>query len=66
MADCGTLLRERVTLKCGSIDRIFSQAYVPKLQSGSMPVRRPVTLSKELTGELGGNLFGIAWPISGV
>ncbi len=33
MADYGTLLREQVTLKCRSIDRIFLQAYVPKLQS---------------------------------
>src|SRR5882724_5164522 len=33
MADYGTLLRDHVTLKCGSIDRIFLQAYVPKLQS---------------------------------
>ena len=27
------LLRDHVTLKCRSIDRIFLQAYVPKLQS---------------------------------
>ena len=33
MADYFTLLRDRVTLKCGSIDRIFLQAYVPKLQT---------------------------------
>src|SRR2546427_9038632 len=33
MADYSTLLRDHVTLKCGSIDRIFMQAYVPKLQS---------------------------------
>jgi hypothetical protein len=33
MADCATLLRDHVTLKCRSIDRIFLQAYVPKLQS---------------------------------
>ena len=33
MADYATLLREHVTLKCRSIDRIFLQAYVPKLQS---------------------------------
>src|SRR6266849_2624698 len=33
MADYGTLLRDRVTLKCGSIDRIFLQGYVPKLQT---------------------------------
>jgi hypothetical protein len=33
MADCATLLRDHVTLKCRCIDRIFLQAYVPKLQS---------------------------------
>ena len=33
MADSATLLRDHVTLKCRSIDRIFLQAYVPKLQS---------------------------------
>jgi hypothetical protein len=33
MADYATLLRERVTLQYRSIDRIFLQAYVPKLQS---------------------------------
>src|SRR5439155_24540094 len=33
MADYATLLRTHVTLKCRSIDRIFLQAYVPKLQS---------------------------------
>jgi len=33
MADYSTLLREHVTLNCRSIDRIFMQAYVPKLQS---------------------------------
>jgi hypothetical protein len=33
MADYATLLRDHVTLKCRSIDRIFLQAYVPKLQS---------------------------------
>jgi hypothetical protein len=33
MADYFTLLRDRVTLKYGSIDRIFLQAYVPKLQT---------------------------------
>src|SRR5882724_8986633 len=33
MADYGTLLRDHVTLKCGSFDRIFLQAYVPKLQT---------------------------------
>jgi hypothetical protein len=33
MTDYGTLLRDHVTLKCRSIDRIFLQAYLPKLQS---------------------------------
>ena len=33
MAEYTTLLRDHVTLKCRSIDRIFLQAYVPKLQS---------------------------------
>jgi hypothetical protein len=33
MTDCATLLRDHVTLKCRAIDRIFLQAYVPKLQS---------------------------------
>src|SRR5438552_3372656 len=33
MADYATLLRDRVTLTCRSIDRIFLQGYVPKLQS---------------------------------
>jgi hypothetical protein len=33
MADYATLLREHITLTCRSIDRIFLQAYVPKLQS---------------------------------
>ena len=33
MADYFTLLRDRVTLKCRSIDRIFLQADVPKLQT---------------------------------
>ena len=33
MADYFTLLRDRVTLKCRSIDRIVLQAYVPKLQT---------------------------------
>ncbi len=35
MADYGTLLRDHVTLKCRSIDRIFLQAYCPKLQSAA-------------------------------
>ena len=33
MADYGMLLRDHVALKCRSLDRIFLQAYVPKLQS---------------------------------
>jgi hypothetical protein len=33
MADYTTLLRDHVTLKCRSIDRIFLQGYVPKLQT---------------------------------
>jgi hypothetical protein len=36
MADYATLLRDRVTLRCRSIDRIFLQGYVPKLQSVGM------------------------------
>lgn len=33
MTDYATLLRDHVRLTCRSIDRIFLQAYVPKLQS---------------------------------
>jgi hypothetical protein len=33
MADYATLLREHVTLTCRCVDRIFLQAYVPKLQT---------------------------------
>ena len=33
MTDYATLLRDHVTLKCRSIDRIFLQAYVPELQT---------------------------------
>jgi hypothetical protein len=33
VADYATLLRDHVTLTCRSVDRIFLQAYVPKLQS---------------------------------
>jgi hypothetical protein len=33
MADYASLLRDHVTLTCRSIDRIFLQAYVPKLQT---------------------------------
>jgi hypothetical protein len=32
MADYAILLRDHVTLACRSVDRIFLQAYVPKLQ----------------------------------
>jgi hypothetical protein len=33
MADYATLLQDRVTLTCRCLDRIFLQAYVPKLQA---------------------------------
>jgi hypothetical protein len=33
MTDYGALLRDHVSLRCRSIDRIFLQAYVPKLQT---------------------------------
>ena len=33
MTDYGTLLRDHVTLRCRSLDRIFLQAYVPRLQA---------------------------------
>ena len=33
MADYASLLRDHITLKCRCIDRIFLQAYVPKLQT---------------------------------
>jgi hypothetical protein len=33
MVDYATLLRDHVTLICRSIDRVFLQAYVPKLQT---------------------------------
>lgn len=33
MADYSTLLRDHVTLTCRSVDRIFLQGDVPKLQS---------------------------------
>jgi hypothetical protein len=33
MADYATLLRDDVTLTCRSVDRMFFQAYCPKLQS---------------------------------
>ncbi|MGH3305505.1 MAG: hypothetical protein ACRDOK_28350 [Streptosporangiaceae bacterium] len=36
MADYATLLRDHVTLTCRPVDRIFLQAYVPRLQSVGM------------------------------
>jgi hypothetical protein len=39
VADYGTLLRDHVTLTCRSVDRIFLQAYVPKLQSAGWMCR---------------------------
>ncbi len=33
MADYATLLRDHIALTCRSIDGLFLQAYVPKLQS---------------------------------
>ena len=39
MADYASLLRDRVTLTCRSIDRIFVQGYVPKLQSVGLVCR---------------------------
>ena len=36
MADYATLLRDHVTLTCRSVDRIFLQAYVPRLESVGM------------------------------
>ena len=39
MADYATLLRDHVTLECRSIDRIFLQAWVPKLQSVGLVCR---------------------------
>ena len=36
MADYSTLLRDHVTLTCRSVDRIFLQVYVPRLQSVGM------------------------------
>jgi hypothetical protein len=36
MADYATVLRDHVTLTCRSVDRIFLQAYVPRLQSVGM------------------------------
>jgi hypothetical protein len=39
MADYATLLRDRVTLTCRSIDRVFLQAYVPRLQTAGLVCR---------------------------
>jgi hypothetical protein len=39
MVDYSTLLANHVTLKCRSIDRIFLQAYVPKLQTVGLVIR---------------------------
>jgi hypothetical protein len=33
MINYGTLLRDRVTLRCRCIDRMFLQAYVPRLKT---------------------------------
>jgi hypothetical protein len=33
MADYATLLRDNVSLTCRWVDRVFLQAYVPRLQS---------------------------------
>ncbi|MGH9762531.1 MAG: hypothetical protein ACREAC_17055, partial [Blastocatellia bacterium] len=39
MADYSTILREHVTLQCRSIDRIFLQAYIPRLQTVGLVCR---------------------------
>lgn len=39
MADYGTLLRDHVTLKCRSIDRVFLQAYQPNLMTEGLVCR---------------------------
>jgi hypothetical protein len=39
MADYARLLRDRITLTCRSVDRMFFQAYVPKLQSPGLCAR---------------------------
>jgi len=42
MAGHAALVRDHVTLTCRSVDRIFLQAYVPRLQSvGPCGGRRP-------------------------
>ena len=51
MADYATLLRDHVSLTCRSIDRIFLQAYVPKLQTVGWVCQflRPTTATKRWT-----------------
>jgi len=39
MTDYATLLRDRVTLTCRCVDRIFLQAYVPNLQTPGLVAR---------------------------
>jgi hypothetical protein len=39
VADYSTLLRDRVTLAVRSVDRIFSQGYVPHLQTAGLCAR---------------------------
>jgi hypothetical protein len=39
MADYATLLRDHTTLTCRSVDRIFLQSYVPRLQSPGLVAR---------------------------
>ncbi len=39
VADYATLLRDQVTLECRSVDRVFLQAWVPKLQSVGLVCR---------------------------
>src|SRR4029434_3628383 len=56
MPDYVTLLRDRVTLKCRCIDRIFLQAYVPQLQSVSQVcifLRWPLTFETPCSAAFG-------------
>ena len=46
MADYSTLLRDHVTLKCRSLDRIFLQGYVPKLTEGRAGVHVPALATR--------------------
>ena len=39
MTDYATVLRDRVTLTCRCVDRIFLQAYVPNLQTPGLVAR---------------------------